>query len=96
MYRRLTSPLYYVLTTTNKYTAINKKNFQSTQVYNKNLTYDCGNVFTKFVFINPNYYWMENQRFIVKTKKAFSLRCISKDKLFVKGSTYGVWDLDLA
>lgn len=64
------------------------------QVYNETLSFRCGPMHTKFLLSGPSHYPYEGKLFL-KTKRALSIRCIEEDKMYKKGSSYGIFDVDL-
>lgn len=73
-----------------------KRPSPQTQLYNSNLSYDCGSIFAKFLLLGPYHQRSEsNTKVSIKTKTAMSIRCIEKEHMYTKGSSYTMIDLTL-
>lgn len=64
-------------------------------LYNQNLIFDCGDTIAKFVPLSPRYTPLENSKIVVNNRRAFSVRCISKENVYKKGATYCIFDIAL-
>lgn len=65
------------------------------QIYNHSLEFDCNDVVAKFMLVQPYHKAIERSKILLRSYKSLSIRFISKENLFVKGSSYTGFDLTL-
>lgn len=65
------------------------------QIFNENISLQCGDIHTKFILCGPGHSIGEQKKLYIKNKKPLIIKCIHKDQRYIKGNTYYGYGLNL-